>query len=66
VFADVNGNGTFEPATDVFVGETVAIPLDGNEQEPDGFWTLESIIDFNDQDLFPLDGERTVFVTGRT
>ena len=47
----------------MLVGQTVAIPLDGNEQEPDGFWTLESIINFNDEDLFNTDGLRTVFVT---
>ncbi len=63
VFADVNNNGTFEPAVDVFVGQTVAIPLDGNEQEPDGYWSLDSVINFNDEDLFPLDGLRTVFIT---
>ncbi|SMP75586.1 Dockerin type I repeat-containing protein [Neorhodopirellula lusitana] len=60
---DINGDGVLD-AGDAFIGQTTTTPLDGNVQEPDGFWTIESVINFNDDDLFPVpDGLRTVFVT---
>lgn len=73
LFADVNNNNVLD-ANDVFVGQATAIPLDGNQQEgvpPNnlphtGFWTIKSVIDFNDPDVgfFPtIDGLRRVFVT---
>ncbi|HUG70935.1 MAG TPA: dockerin type I domain-containing protein [Pirellulaceae bacterium] len=64
VYADRNGNGILEVGTDVFLGQEVAIPLDGTNQEPDGFWKLESIVNLNDPTFFPVqDGVRTIFVT---
>ena len=64
LYADVNGNGTLEVGTDVFLGQTTAIPLDGNQQEPDGYWEIQSIVDLNDPAFFPVpDGLRTIFVT---
>src|SRR4030095_6714516 len=34
LFGDLPPNGTFDPNTDVFIGQDTAIPLDGNQQEP--------------------------------
>jgi len=63
VFADRNGNGVLDLATDVFLGQATAIPLDGTNQEPDGYWEIESIVDLNDPNFFPVpDGLRTIFV----
>ncbi len=73
LFADVNNNNVLD-APDVFVGQATAIPIDGNEQEAvppnalphTGFWTIKSVVDFNDPaaGFFPtLDGLRRVFVT---
>ncbi|HLA84109.1 MAG TPA: hypothetical protein VJL29_04890, partial [Thermoguttaceae bacterium] len=64
VYADVNNNGTLQPGIDVYLGQTTAIPLDGNQAEPDGYWEIESIVDLNDPDFFPTpDGVRTIFIT---
>ncbi|HUE73617.1 MAG TPA: CHRD domain-containing protein [Pirellulaceae bacterium] len=64
VYADVNGNGTLEIGTDVFLGQDTAIPLDGTNQEPDGYWEIESVVSLNDPNFFPIpDGLRTIFVT---
>ncbi|HZN36422.1 MAG TPA: dockerin type I domain-containing protein, partial [Pirellulaceae bacterium] len=61
---DVAPNGVFDPNIDVFIGQDTAIPLDGNQQEPNGFWKIESVINFNDPRFFiGLGGTRTVFVT---
>ncbi|MEX2174318.1 MAG: dockerin type I domain-containing protein, partial [Pirellulaceae bacterium] len=62
LFADVNGNGTFEPAIDVQVGFDVAEPFDGTNQYPPGYWQATSNINLN-SDIFPQDGLRTIFVT---
>jgi len=60
VFADV-GNGvaavsdTFIDGFDVPIGETVAIPIDGNQNDPDGQWTLNSLlVGLNDPGFFPI------------
>jgi hypothetical protein len=61
---DTPPNGILEPNLDVFIGQTTAIPLDGNQQEPDGFWQIQSVINFNDPRFFiGLGGVRTVFAT---
>jgi Ca2+-binding RTX toxin-like protein len=74
LFADLDDDGVLD-ANELslgFAGQATAIPIDGNEQEgvpPNmlphtGFWTIKTVIDFNDEDLFPdLDGVRTLFVT---
>jgi hypothetical protein len=54
--------GVFDPF-DIFIGQDTAIPLDGANQEPHGYWEINSIVSFNDPTYFPLDGLRTVFVT---
>ena len=64
LYADVNDNGVLDIGTDVFLGQTTAIPLDGNLQEPDGYWEIQTIVDLNDPAYFPIpDGLRTIFVT---
>jgi hypothetical protein len=63
VYADVDGDGVLTIGTDVFLGQDTAIPLDGTNQEPDGFWKVESVVSLIDPDFFPIGGERTIFVT---
>ncbi len=64
VYADTNGNGLLDVNTDAFLGQDTAIPTDGTNQEPNGFWRIESVRSLNDPDLFPVpDGLRTIFVT---
>jgi len=45
------------------IGMAVAIPLDGNEATPEGYWTITSNIDLNDPTIFPRDGLRNMIVT---
>lgn len=69
LYADLDGNGLFNPSVDLYLGQTVAIPLSGTNQFPDGQWTLTSNIDLNNPAYFPgvngqpRDGLRTIFVT---
>ncbi len=64
VAIDTPPNGVFDPNLDVFIGQTTVIPLDGNQQEPNGFWQIQSVINFNDPRFFvERDGLRTVFAT---
>ncbi len=46
----------------VFLGETVAVPLDGTNAFPNGQWTLTSGVDLNDPQFFLRDGVRTIVV----
>jgi len=66
LWADVNGNNQVDPGTDVFLGETVALPLDGNHQFPGGQWIITTNVDLNDPEAFPTgfpeDGLRTIMV----
>src|SRR6185503_7241204 len=62
LFLDANANGAFDPNIDIFIGQDQAIPIDGTNQEPDGYWQIQSVVSFNDPNIFPdLDGVRTVF-----
>lgn len=50
--------------TDTFLGETVAIPLDGNQAFPNGQWILANLLfDLNDPTQFPFDGLRQIGAT---
>ena len=40
VYLDRNGNGIIDLATDTFLGQTVAVPLNGNLAYPEGYWEL--------------------------
>ncbi len=65
VAIDTPPDGNFDPNTDIFIGQNTSIPLDGNQQEPNGFWKVESVINFNDPRYFiGLGGTRTVFAVG--
>ncbi|NLY02819.1 MAG: DUF4394 domain-containing protein, partial [Rhodopirellula sp.] len=63
LYADRNGDGILQIGTDVFIGQATAIPIDGTNQFPNGYWEIESIVNLNREDLFPYDGLRTIFVT---
>jgi hypothetical protein len=62
VYADLNMNNIID-STDVFLGETVAIPLDGTNAFANGQWTLPSTVDLNNPMFFPRDGLRHLLVT---
>ncbi|NUQ61970.1 MAG: VWA domain-containing protein [Pirellulales bacterium] len=66
VWVDVNADGQVDPDTDVQIAQTVAIPGDGTNQFPFGYWEATSYVDLNDPDAFPsalpLDGVRQVLV----
>ncbi len=34
--------------TDTFLGQTVAVPFDGNDAYPDGYWEITSVLDLNE------------------
>lgn len=56
-------NGNPAGPVKVLIGQTVAIPLDGNLAFPNGSWHLNSTIDLNDPSLLlPRDGVRHLFV----
>ncbi|MCU0873109.1 MAG: DUF4394 domain-containing protein, partial [Pirellulaceae bacterium] len=62
VWADLTpGNGADN--FDVLLGLTVAEPLDGANQFPNGQWRVTSTVDLNDPAFFPLDGLRRILVT---
>ena len=63
VYADLDGDNVLELDTDLLLGKTVAIPLDGTNQFPNGQWNLTTNIDMNDPAYFPvIDGTRTIFI----
>jgi hypothetical protein len=70
-YLDVNEDGLVDDG-DVFIGMTVAVPLDGSNQFPGGYWQLTSVVDMNDPAAsnlvgglvsLPLDGLRRILVT---
>ena len=62
VYADLNGNGVLDLNTDLLLGKTVAVPLDGTNQYPNGQWNMTTNIDMNAPAFFPvIDGTRTIF-----
>jgi hypothetical protein len=63
VFLDRNNNGTIDLATDTFLGQTVAVPFDGNDAFPDGFWEITTVLDLNEVPGLPKDGLRRLLVT---
>ena len=60
---DVNANGKVDPGTDFYIGETVTIPLDGNDPIPERQWTLPPVVDMNDKDLLAALWPRAVAAT---
>jgi hypothetical protein len=62
VYADLNDNDILDLDTDLLLGKTVAIPLDGTNQFPTGQWNMTTNVDMNDPLYFPvIDGTRTIF-----
>ncbi|NQT12701.1 MAG: hypothetical protein HQ582_08130 [Planctomycetes bacterium] len=65
LYLDVNADGTVDSG-DVLIGQTVAVPLDGTNQFPDGYWEVTSSVDMNDPATglaVTFDGLRTILVT---
>ncbi|TWT41621.1 Ig-like domain-containing protein [Botrimarina hoheduenensis] len=62
LFADLDGDGAVT-AGDLLLGQTVAIPLSGNNAFATGRWEITSAIDLNAASVFPLDGLRQLLVT---
>ncbi|MCU0960500.1 MAG: dockerin type I domain-containing protein, partial [Pirellulaceae bacterium] len=63
-YLDSNNNGSLEPATDFLLGLTVAIPTDGNNQFPEGYFEFTSPVDLYDPMFgLPADVPRVVFAT---
>ncbi len=68
VYHDNDGDGVIDLATDTFLGQTVAVPYDGNDAyvddngDPLGFWRINSVLDLN---AIPgvRDGLRQLLVT---
>jgi hypothetical protein len=70
-YFDVNEDGVVDDG-DVFISMTVAVPLNGSNQYPGGYWQLTSVVDMNDPAArnligglvsLPLDGLRRILVT---
>ena len=53
---DKNGN-------QLFLGQTTALPEDGTNADPNGVWSVQSIVNLNDPAHFNFDGTRTILVT---
>ncbi len=66
-YVDINGDGNLQIGTDYYLGLTVAEPLDGNNQFPEGYFEFSTPIELNDEILLALgltyDGLRTIFAT---
>lgn len=68
VYHDDDGDGVIDLSTnpavgDTFLGQTVAVPFDGNDAYPDGFWHINSVLDLNQILGLPKDGVRQLLVT---
>ena len=63
VFFDRNDNGIIDLLTDTFLGQTTALPYDGNDAYPDGYWEITSALDLNQIVGLPKDGLRRLLVT---
>jgi Ca2+-binding RTX toxin-like protein len=65
-YVDADNNGVLNLATDVLIGQTVTVPLDGTNQAPRGEWEITSTVNMNDPNLLAglgFDGVRRIFVT---
>jgi subtilisin-like proprotein convertase family protein len=64
VFLDRNNNGVIDLLVDTFLGQTVAVPFDGNDAFPDGYWEITTVLDLNEiPGIPPRDGLRRLLVT---
>jgi hypothetical protein len=60
---DVGTLGVVDLDTDIFLGLTVAVPYDGNDAYPDGYWEITSTLDLNQIVGLPKDGLRRLLAT---
>ncbi len=73
LYLDSNGDGIIQTATDFFLGQTVAIPLDGNNAFAGGAWQITANTDLNSQAILNAlglpagsrDGFRPLLVTAQ-
>lgn len=75
LWLDSNGDGIIQSTgatRDIFLGQTVAVPLDGNNAFAGGYWQISSAIDLNDlasinatTGAFIRDGARPLLVTAQ-
>lgn len=65
LYFDLNANGVIDLGVDTFLGQTTALPLDGNDAFPDGYWEITSIRDLNQIVGVPKDGLRRLLVTAQ-
>ncbi|MGE3241695.1 MAG: proprotein convertase P-domain-containing protein [Pirellulales bacterium] len=63
VFLDRDLDGVINLNVDTFLGQTVAVPYDGNDAYPNGYWQLTSALDLNEIAGMPKDGLRRLLVT---
>ena len=56
--------GLIDLTTDFFIGQAVAVPIDGNDAYPNGYWELTSALDLNQIVGLPKDGVRQLLMTG--
>jgi subtilisin-like proprotein convertase family protein len=66
LYYDKNADGKIQlsgPNADIFLGQTTAIPLDGNDAFPNGYWQITSALDLNQIAGVPKDGLRRLLVT---
>ncbi len=50
-YLDMNGDGVVQVDTDYLLGEAVAIPTDGNNQFPEGYFEFTVPINLFDEDF---------------
>ena len=66
LYYDKNADGIIQlngPNADIFLGQTTAIPLDGNVADPAGYWQITSALDLNQIAGVPKDGLRRILMT---
>jgi subtilisin-like proprotein convertase family protein len=66
LYYDKNADGLIQesgPNADIFLGQTVAVPFDGNDAFPNGYWQITSALDLNQITGVPKDGLRRLLMT---
>lgn len=62
LYAESDGVLGFNPVTDIQIATTVAVPTDGTNQYPLGYWEATSHINLNAAPFNPADGNRTIYL----
>ena len=66
LYYDKNADGKIQvsgPNADIFLGQATAIPLDGNDAYPNGYWQITSALDLNQITGVPKDGLRRILMS---